>query len=270
MNLKNISTEPIGKLVPLEFHNIPWYHFSVDDVFDSLIDLTIKKTPLFDNPFFALMKEIHDEYGAQIDLELFYEKDIDGVLYTLKDVRDLRGELAKDGNWLRFGPHAKNYMTAPFEQTPEEQELVFDKIYNEIDRFAGREYYAKWIRLHYYSESYELASYFKKKDITALFTTDREIGSHRMCEKTAKFLLELGHASYQDVDFIRTQYRIEVFTNSRYSEEDLRAIFLDSLKKYGYIIVYSHEYEFARSEVRNMLRKTFKILSDVGAVSIKH
>jgi len=270
MDLKDISTEPIGALVSSEFHNVPWYHFSIDDVFDSLIEITIKNMPLFEHPFFALMKEIHDTYGAQIDFELFYEKEIDGVLYTLEDVRDLREEIKKKGDWLRFGPHAQNYMVAPFEQTPEEQEIVFDKIYKEIDRFAGREFYAKWVRLHYYSESYELASYFKSKGVTALFSTDREAGSHRMCEVTAKSLLDDGFATYKEKNFIRTQYRVEVFTNRRQTDENLRSMFLDSLERHGYIVFYSHEYEFARSEVRNMLRKSFQILADIGVVSIKH
>jgi hypothetical protein len=269
MNLKDISIEPVGKLVSSDFYNIPWYHFSIDDVFDSLIEVTIKNIPLFEHPFFSLMKEIHDSYGSQIDFELFYEKEIDGVIYTLSDVRDLSKEITESGSWMRFGPHAQNYMIAPFEQAPEEQELIFDKIYCEIDRFAGNLFYAKWVRLHYYSESYELATYFKSKGVTALFSTDREAGSHRMSELVAKSLLEVGFASYEEASFIRTQYRVEVFTNRRQSEEDLRLLFLESLEKYGYIIFYSHEYEFARSEVRSMTRKTFKVLNELGIKSIE-
>lgn len=269
MKLKNISSEQIGKFVSSEYHNKPWYHFSVDDVFDSLIEVTIKNIPLFKHPFFSFMKEMHDLYGSQIDLELFYEKEIDGVVYTLSDVRDLSKEIMESGNWIRFAPHAQNYMIAPFEQTLEEQELIFDKIYFEIDRFAGNLFYAKWVRLHYYSESYELATYFKSKGVTALFSTDREVGSHRMSELVAKSLLELGFASYEEANFIRTQYRVEVFTNRRQSEEDLRLLFLDSLEKYGYIIFYSHEYEFARSEVRSMTRKAFKVLHEIGVESIE-
>ena len=92
MNLKDISLEPIGKLVASDFHNLPWYHFSIDDVFDSLIEVTVKNIPLFKHPFFSLMKEVHDKYGTQVDLELFWEREIDGTLYTLADVRDLKEE----------------------------------------------------------------------------------------------------------------------------------------------------------------------------------
>ena len=170
---------PSVNLLGPNFQNKPYYHFSVDDVFDSLIEITRNEAPLFSHPFFALMKEFHDECGAQVDLELFWEREIDGVLYTLSDVRDLTEEIHASGSWLRFGPHAHSYMLAPFEQTPDEQMAVFDKIYEQISRFAGKELYAQWVRLHYYSESYELADYFSKYGVTALFSTDREVGSHR-------------------------------------------------------------------------------------------
>ena len=253
MQLRDISADPIGQYVPAEFHNVPWYHFSVDDVFDSLIEVTQKDMPLFEHPFFALMREMHEFADTQVDLELFFEKEIDGKRCTLADVRDLSGELEEAGDWLRFGPHAKSYLVAPFEQTPEEQRAVFDDIYREIDRFAGKQLRAEWIRLHYYSESYELADYFKGQGVTMLYSTDRPVGSHRMPPPLAEVLLREGFVEYKDMNFIRTQYRVEVFTNNRVTDAELREMFLHSLKKFGYITFYSHEYEFARSEVRNML-----------------
>lgn len=258
----------INSLVPDAFCGVPWYHFSVDDVFDSLIEVTKKDIPLFSHPFFGLMKEVHDEYETQVDLELFWEREIDGILYTLENVRDFTEEIKKAGGWLRFGPHAESYMTAPFEQSPEEQKIVFDKIYKEIKRFAGNECCAEWVRLHYYSESYELFDYFSKKGVTALFSTDREVGSHRMPVHVAQQLLAEGSSSYDGMNFIRTQYRVEVFTNHRLTEDEIRRLFEESIKRYGYICFYSHEYEFARSEVRNMFRKMFKVLNDLGIKSI--
>ncbi len=269
MTVKNLTTDPIAALLPSQFVTTPWYHFSVDDVFDSLIEITLKDITLFEHPFFALMKEMHDIYNVQVDLELFWGKEIDGVFYTLREMKDVRKEIAEHGSWLRFGPHAYNYMVAPFEQTPAEQIEVFDNIYNEIDRFAGRQFYATWVRLHYYSESYELASYFKARGVTALFSTDREAGSHRMPSEIAQSLLQTGFATYENAHFIRTQFRVEVLTNHRDREEDLRGMFEDALLRFGYIIFYSHEYEFARSEVRNMFRTIFKVLDRLGVVSIQ-
>ncbi|MCB9819645.1 hypothetical protein H6789_03000 [Candidatus Nomurabacteria bacterium] len=269
MNRHDISTDPIADLVPPEFLNKAWYHFSVDDVFDSLIDVTKRDIPLFSHPFFALLKEVNDQYDIQVDLELFWSKEIDGVLYTLKDVRDLTSEIKEVGSWLRFAPHADSYMVPPFEQTSDEQKVVFDKIYNEIDRFAGKSLCGKWVRLHYYSEMYEMANYFQQKGVTALFSTDRPVGSHRMPKEVANQLLQFGFAQFEKMNFIRTQFRVEEMTNSRTTDEKMTALFTEGLEKYGYITFYSHEYEFARSEVREVFRRMFKILHKIGCVSIK-
>ena len=206
MNRHDISTDPIADLVPPEFLNKAWYHFSVDDVFDSLIDVTKRDIPLFSHPFFTLLKEINDQYDILVDLELFWSKEIDGVVYTLKDVRDLNSEIREVGSWLRFAPHAYSYKVPPFEQTSDEREEVFDCIYNEIDRFAGPDLYGKWVRLHYYSEMYEMADYFQQKKVSALFTTDRSVGSHRMPNEVANHLLQFGFAQFEGMNFIRTQF----------------------------------------------------------------
>lgn len=266
--IKRISGR-FQSIIPPAFQDRPWYHFSVDDVFDSLIDVTRQGTPLFEHPFFALMKEVHDTYDAAIDLELFWERDIDNVLYTLRDVRDLREEIRKEGSWLRFGPHAQSYMVAPHEQFPHEQQRIFDDIYEQVERFAGKEFFAPWVRLHFYAESYELADYFKNKGVTALFSTDREAGSHRMLPENAKELLTDGFTTHEGMNFIRTQFRLEFFTNNRNTDEDLRRIFKEALAQYGHITFYSHEYEFARAEVRNMIRRVFEVLKSLKVESIR-
>ena len=38
----------------------PFYHFSVDDVFESLIEITDKGIEVFEHPFFSFLKELHD------------------------------------------------------------------------------------------------------------------------------------------------------------------------------------------------------------------
>ncbi|HMA78755.1 MAG TPA: hypothetical protein VKP88_06540, partial [Candidatus Paceibacterota bacterium] len=221
----------------------PFYHFSIDDVFESLLRVSDQNIPLFDETMFAVLKEAHVDFGCKVDLELFYEKEIDGVRRTLTEVRPIRDEILAAGNWLRFAPHAQSYQVAPYEQTPTELEMVFRKIYDEIDRFAGNDMYATWARLHYYSEMYELAELFHQKRVTALFTTDNPKGSHRMDEAVGEQLVTTGEAHANDLHFIRTHYRLENFANARLDERALHALFVDSLQTYGYVIFYTHEYE---------------------------
>ncbi len=244
-------------------------HFSVDDVFESLIEVTDQNIPLFDHPMFALLREMHDLYGTQVDLYLFSQKEVGGVLRTLSDVRVIRDEIINSGSWLRFGPHAFSFEVAPHAQSPSEQIEVFNAIYKEIDRFAGKDMYASYVRLHYYSESYELADYFKEKGVESLFSTDRPAGSYRMSDEVKKQLVDEGSAMYMDAHFIRTQFRVEFFVDEKQTKEGLRNLFTGSLNKYGYIVLYTHEYEFVRTEICDMIRLAFSMLNEMKISSFQ-
>ena len=246
----------------------PWFHFSIDDVFDSLIEVTDKNIPLFEHPYFYLLKEMHERYNITVGLHLFFEKEINGKSRNLCEIRDLRKEISGAGGWIYFGPHALDFKTAPYNQSREEQMAVFNRTYDEIDRFAGKNSYAKWIRLHFYSESYELADYFKNKGVTALFSTDRLVGSHRMPQAIKDSLNNIGYASHEGIDFIRTQFRVEFFADDNLSKQAIESLFKESFAKYGYIILYTHEYEFARKEVCEALKVSFELLDKLSIKSL--
>jgi hypothetical protein len=252
----------------LKTPNSPWYHFSIDDVFESLIEVTDSKCPLFNNRMFSMLHAMNQEYGLHVDLELFYEKEIDGNVRTLTEVRNIRDEILGAGDWLWFAPHAQNYQIPPFEQSCSEQVRVFDDIYREIDRFAGNDMRAMWARLHHYSESFELGGFFLERGVEALFSTDRPIGSHRMPPNVSRELIENGVSSYEGTNFIRTQFRLENLTNSRVNNFELAKLFEAALNKYGFITIYSHEYEFSRSEVRNMFKNVLKTLDSMSVQNI--
>ena len=86
---------------------------------------------------------------------------------NLKDVKKLNKREFK--NWLYFGPHALNVDTPPYTQSPAEQKKCFNKIIKNIDRFAGKNNYSNYIRLHHYSESFELSDFFKKINLRVYF-----------------------------------------------------------------------------------------------------
>ena len=134
------------------------FHFSVDDVFESLIDISDSKTKLIDHWFFSQLFFLWKKFKIKSAVYLFYEGNILNKKRSLKEVRNLKKELK--GNWLYFGPHALNHDSPPHKYEPKVQKEHFQKIYSEIIRFAGRKYIAKKIRLHEYSESYELANFF--------------------------------------------------------------------------------------------------------------
>lgn len=77
-------------------------HASIDDVSLSLSNLKANKskyTNAFDEPFFAYLKKLHDQYGAKFSLYC-YLSDIKGIGTSYQH------DFANTSDWLKFGLHA--------------------------------------------------------------------------------------------------------------------------------------------------------------------
>jgi len=233
------------------------FHFSVDDVLPSLIEVTDKEISLTEHPFFGELREIYEDFGVKTGLNLFYSHNIDGVERFLYEVRDLRDELV-DG-WLYFAPHALNFDTPPYAQKTKQQILTVDKIMDEIDRIAGL-YKASSVRFHHYSECYEIAQNLIKHGLNEIFVTDKSVGSYRLSKKYCNELLDKGYTNYRGLKVTRTQFRVENLANENFDSREVVEVFKNSISKYSRIVIYSHEYEHVRSEVNIMLRLTMDIL----------
>lgn len=91
-------------------------HFSFDDTIASLRDLTEKSdtyTSIFEQPFFKVLKELHDTYGAVFSCYCFYQilnsDDSSVVDFSLEDVTDAYAEeFTANADWLKFGYHSLN------------------------------------------------------------------------------------------------------------------------------------------------------------------
>jgi hypothetical protein len=246
----------------------PFYHFSVDDVFDSLIEISDNKLTLFEQPFFRFLKKLNTEFDARISLYLFYQKYVNGCLRTLTEVPRLEQYLRDTAPCLFFGPHALDYDTPPYAQNPQDQIKTFENTYCEIDKLAGKGAYAKFVRLHHYSESYEIAEYFRVKGVKALFSTDKEIASHRMPPHIADRLKAIGYANFQTMDFIRTHFRVELFVSENLTRKEILARLKKALDTYGFIIFYTHECNLIEEKYQGMATLIFQCLREMRVPSI--
>lgn len=251
----------------LEAHR-PCYHFSVDDVFDAFIEVSDRQLSLFDHPFFRFLKDIHAEFDSNISLYLFYQKNIQGRLRTLAEVTDTNRNILRENEWLQLGPHALDYDTPPYAQTPTEQIKTFDAIYTEIDRFAEQGARSKWVRLHYFSESYELAEYFKAAGSNALLSTDKEAVSYRLPTFEKERLRNEGVVNYQGMTFVRSHLRIESLVRDGVVPHEVCGMIEPILTSFGHIVVMTHEYELARPEVRAMMVSTLQCFKEHGVGSL--
>ena len=246
----------------------PWYHFSVDDVFDALIEVSDRQLPLFEHPFFRFLKEVHDEFGSHVSLYLFYQKSIQGRMRTLAGISEANAVAWEDNQWLQLGPHALDPETPPYAQSPSEQRKTFDAIYAELERFAAKGKRSKWVRLHYFSESYELAEYLKTKGVEALLSTDKEAVSYRLPIREKEQLRNEDVCAYRGMTFIRSHLRIETLVHDGVSSCAVYGAIKPILSRLGHIVIMTHEYELARPEVRAMTVSTLWRLKEHGVYSL--
>ena len=141
----------------------PFFHFSIDDVIDSLIEVSNPSNDFFSNSFFKFLDTLHSKYNINIDLYCFYQKNILNNSITLHELSDRHKEIFLRNKWLRFGPHALDTETAPYSQSPDEQIQIFDLIYREIKRFSGSSSESKLIRLHFFQNHMNFQIIFIQK-----------------------------------------------------------------------------------------------------------
>ncbi len=204
-------------------------HFSIDDVFESLMSDSNDVT-----------KFIND-LGCPVDLYCFYQQ---GDL----NLSHVSNNYFKDNTYIKFGAHGLDKNTPPHSQIPHEQKKVFDKIYSDFNRLGFP--YSNQVRLHEFSESYELSEYFKNIGVDRIFTTDKDDLLWRIPSHFKLLMNRHGYCDYNGIRFVQTNIRIE---NLIGEDKDKIKNMLDiiySTKEYPNVM--THEYELYRPEVREM------------------
>lgn len=246
----------------------PFYHFSIDDVIDSLIEISDSSNDIYSHPFFNFLNILHKKYDTNVDLYCFYQKNINDKSITLNDISDHHKEIFLKNTWLRFGPHALDTETAPYSQTSEQQICIFDSIYKEIERFSGIQSRCELIRLHFFTESYELSDYFRSKNVHSLFTTDKPAISHRMNDAIKHELKNIGYSTFNGIGFIRSHFRIETLVEQNLSNKEIVDLLEYYLSTYGFVTILTHEYEVVRPEIRNIIEFVLNYLHQHNVNSI--
>lgn len=119
------------------------YRVGVDDVIFSLKNIYEHKdeyTSIFDDPFFALYRELHDTYGTPTHMHIYYET-VDKSFNLSMFPDKYRQEFAKNAHWLRLSFHANaDLPDSPYKNASYEEVMAEGrKVEKEILRFAGSE-----------------------------------------------------------------------------------------------------------------------------------
>ena len=159
------------------------YRLSVDDNILFLADITAhaeEYTSIFDNPYLAIYREAHEQYGAKVHLNLFYAYTGEGKTcfsahpddFDLSMMTDkFRDEWAANADWLKLAFHAHAEFPAdPYRHaTAEEIRADFLAVKREVERFAGPASFASTATtVHYGSGNFETVTALRAEGLRAL------------------------------------------------------------------------------------------------------
>jgi len=128
----------------------PRYRFAVDDNSFFLRDIWQKQYgSLFDCFYLAMLRKLHEKYGAKFVLNIYYTTADEFDLTKFPD--RYRGEWRDNADWLKLAFHAHaNEPANPYLDAPPEQVIAdFDKIGAQIRRFAGEATYSPTTIVHW-------------------------------------------------------------------------------------------------------------------------
>jgi len=131
--------------------SFPRYRVSIDDNIHWLKDIALHDPPyrsIFENPFLAFWREMHEKYGARVHFNIYYET----AGFNLSQMPDrYRKEWQENVPWVRLTFHARSnnpdrpYLHSSADRIREDYRLVK----REIERFAGKELLSDVTTIHW-------------------------------------------------------------------------------------------------------------------------
>jgi sugar lactone lactonase YvrE len=132
-------------------NSAPRYRVSTDDNILFLKDIADQAATygsIFDNPYLAFWREMHEKYGAKIHHNIYYET----PGFNLSRMPDkFKPEWRRNASWMRLSFHARSndpdrpYLHASAEKILED----YHRVTREIERFAGKETLGSFTTVHW-------------------------------------------------------------------------------------------------------------------------
>ena len=241
--------------------------FTVDDNVRFLKELnSADYQSLFEHPYLAMYKRLHEKYGLKVQLNLFYETDdFDLSMMTSR----YKPEWNSCSDWLKMSFHSRRENVKPYENSSyNEVNLDCALVESSIARFAGRRSLAKTTTIHYClltTEGIRAVTDAKYLGLLGLYGThESPRTSYQTSEADADRIrsdeiIYDGGVAYTGIDVVLNMY----------SEEEILRL-LDGLIGRDRIKVMIHEqyfysdYKRYQSDFEQKLSATFKKLRQNG------
>jgi hypothetical protein len=149
---------------------------------------------LFDHPYFAMLRRLHETFDLKVQLNMFYQ----WGAFTLADMPDCyKAEFASASDWLKLSFHSKDETRRPYETSGYEE--VFSDcaaVQREILRFAGEKSLAKTTTIHFCMLTEEGIRAMKENGVRGLLglygTMGAERVSYSICDREKGDMLREG------------------------------------------------------------------------------
>jgi hypothetical protein len=146
-------------------HSFPRWRFSVDDViwcFTEVARHPRRYRSIFDHWFFAFFRKLHRDFGAQVQMNIYYE-DPEAEFDLTEFPSRFKGEWRDNAGWLRLSFHARSdrcYNNRIYRDATRETLLGdWRKVVEQIVRFAGEETLCReYTTIHWAEFNREVAS----------------------------------------------------------------------------------------------------------------
>ena len=241
--------------------------FTVDDnilFFKNIMQNGYKS--IFDDPYLAMYKRLHERFNLKIQLNLFYKTD--GFDLSMMSDRYLP-EWAENSDWLRLSFHSDENNVSPYEFSDYDE--VFsdcEKVNREILRFASDSALAKTTTVHYCRTTKEGAKAVADNGVLGLlgiFASEKTPSEFYGIDSESKERLRLGDiVKVEDMSYAA----IDVVLNCFSKEENLRRI--SSILGRESIRIMIHEqyfypdYKAYQPDFEQKLAAAFSLLSENG------
>ena len=184
--------------------------FTIDDNIRFLKELTHGKyDSLFDHPYLAMLKRLHERFDLKIQLNLFYA---------------YRSEWHASSDWLRLSFHSYEENIAPYKgadyDTVRRDALA---VRREILRFAGDSSMARTTTIHYCKTTDDGVRALRDSDINGLLglygSDDEPTTSYSINDERAELLrhgeiLSIDGISHASIDLIINKLEIDEITSA--------------------------------------------------------
>jgi len=204
-------------------NSFPRYRFAIDDNSFFLRDIWQKNyASLFDCFYLAGLRDLHRRYGTKFVLNIYWTT---GDEFSIDKFPDrYKGEWQDNANWLRLAFHAwSDKPDRPYEDAPVEKLLAdFDRVSNEIVRFAGQDTYSPTTIIHWGMVRPEAFKPLASRGIKVLSGYFRQIGgrwdvNYRLSDELSEYLSK--HDAWVDYESGITFSKIDIVCNTVPVEE---------------------------------------------------